>query len=142
MCPMMSCLFARVQCQNKFLKFLSIRCLCSVDAHSKDAEGTIQEIHEACRDIGFLYLTGHGMKERVMKGMMDKAWEFFALPKEKKMALHMPENSAIQPWLGYMTPCEFTSPWLAPKKGPWIISEIFTDSFEHDCTLLHYCNSQ
>ena len=81
-------------------------CLFLSGTQGEDACGTIKEIHEACRDIGFLYLTGHGMEKATMDKMMEKAWTFFALPIEKKMALRIPENSPIQPWLGYVEPCE------------------------------------
>ena len=76
------------------------------DSQGEDAHVAIKEIHEACRDIGFLYLTGHGMEKATMDKMMEKAWKFFALPIEKKMALKIPEVSPIQPWLGYVEPCK------------------------------------
>lgn len=47
------------------------------------------DIHKACRDTGFFYVTGHGVPAALVAGQFDWARRFFALPLPAKMALHM-----------------------------------------------------
>jgi len=42
------------------------------------------QLHQACRDVGFFYLKGHGIEQTEMEKVLQKAREFFALPPEKK----------------------------------------------------------
>jgi isopenicillin N synthase-like dioxygenase len=46
---------------------------------------TAQEIDRACREVGFFYLTGHGIDSALMQHMLDNARTFFekASPEEK-----------------------------------------------------------
>lgn len=47
------------------------------------------EIHRACRDTGFFYVTDHGIPDDLIAAQLDWARRFFALPLPAKMALHM-----------------------------------------------------
>jgi isopenicillin N synthase-like dioxygenase len=48
-----------------------------------------KEIDQACREIGFFTITGHGVPAQVMDTLRSKAHEFFALPLAKKRdAIH------------------------------------------------------
>ena len=51
------------------------------------------EIGEACRDIGFFYITGHGIDTSTMERVFEQAQEFFALPQEQKAVLAIHETS-------------------------------------------------
>ena len=51
-------------------------------------------MHRACRDIGFFYVSGHGIDAALIAGQIDAARRFFALPPASKQAL----------WLGH-SPC-------------------------------------
>lgn len=46
-----------------------------------------RQIHQACRDIGFFYVAGHGVPEPLLRGQLAAAARFFALPAEAKLAL-------------------------------------------------------
>jgi isopenicillin N synthase-like dioxygenase len=44
-----------------------------------------KEVDKACRDIGFLVITGHGVSEALAAKVYDLSRAFFDLPKEEKM---------------------------------------------------------
>ena len=46
----------------------------------------VDQIRQACEDIGFLVVTGHGVSEEVVGGADAAARRFFALPHDDKMA--------------------------------------------------------
>ena len=46
----------------------------------------------ACRDIGFLAISGHGIAPDLVRRTCDVAAEFFALPLEQKLAVQRPSN--------------------------------------------------
>ena len=46
-----------------------------------------QQIHQTCKDIGFFYITGHGVEQSTMDLLLKYTQQFFALPMEKKTAL-------------------------------------------------------
>lgn len=52
-----------------------------------DRAGTAREFDRICREIGFFYLTGHGVPEASMQGILDAAKRFFALPVADKTTL-------------------------------------------------------
>lgn len=52
------------------------------------------KIHEACRDVGFLYITGHGVSQKTLDSVLDVQNEFFALDLEEKKKIHMSKSSA------------------------------------------------
>lgn len=47
-------------------------------------------IDEACRDIGFFAITGHGVPDAVVDDLRQRAHEFFALPLAEKLAARHP----------------------------------------------------
>jgi isopenicillin N synthase-like dioxygenase len=47
-----------------------------------------QEIREACINIGFFYITGHGVPQSEFEELIAWAHRLFALPLENKLALH------------------------------------------------------
>ena len=48
-------------------------------------------IDEACRTIGFLGVTGHGVDRALVDAVHDAALGFFALPEPERMVVAMPE---------------------------------------------------
>lgn len=49
----------------------------------------LQQLGSAARDVGFFYLTGHGLSEQRQQEVMQLAADFFALPLEQKLAVRM-----------------------------------------------------
>ncbi|KAK6804307.1 hypothetical protein RDI58_002091 [Solanum bulbocastanum] len=47
----------------------------------------IQQVHLACKELGFFQVVNHGIPLSVMKDALDNAIEFFDLPSEEKMHL-------------------------------------------------------
>lgn len=59
-----------------------------------------RELHKACREIGFFYITNHGVPQPLIDAQFDYAKRFYALPAEKKLALHMkksPSTAGYEP---------------------------------------------
>ena len=54
-----------------------------------------REIHKACRDTGFFYVSGHGVPEALIAAQFDWARRFFALPAQAKLALHMQRSRSF-----------------------------------------------
>jgi isopenicillin N synthase-like dioxygenase len=52
------------------------------------------ETHKACREIGFFYVANHGVPQALIDAQFDCARRFYALPSEKKLALHMKNSAA------------------------------------------------
>jgi isopenicillin N synthase-like dioxygenase len=50
-----------------------------------------RQIDDACRTVGFLTVTGHGIADHVIAGLEREARAFFALPLAERMAVAMPE---------------------------------------------------
>ncbi len=46
----------------------------------------VETIRQACEDVGFLVITGHGIADEVVKGIDAASRAFFALPEEEKRA--------------------------------------------------------
>jgi isopenicillin N synthase-like dioxygenase len=52
-----------------------------------------QEIYRACHQVGFLYLTHHGIPPEAIAHVFDQSRQFFALPDEEKQAIAWSELS-------------------------------------------------
>jgi isopenicillin N synthase-like dioxygenase len=50
---------------------------------------TAAELRAAARDVGFLYVTGHGMSPALFDGLLAAATEFFARPLDEKMQVYI-----------------------------------------------------
>jgi isopenicillin N synthase-like dioxygenase len=71
------------------------------DGTPADRAGVAAAIDAACRDTGFLVLTGHGVPDDVVSGWMDACAAFFALPIEEKLRYVVEEPAANR---GYTEP--------------------------------------
>ena len=56
---------------------------------SADQMNVAYEIHNACRDAGFFYITGHGIRAGLMSEMDALSRQFFELDLEEKMRIRM-----------------------------------------------------
>ena len=59
-----------------------------------------QKIHQACKDIGFFYITGHGVEQSTLDMLFSYTKKFFDLPMEKKTALSIDNNPAYNGYIG------------------------------------------
>jgi isopenicillin N synthase-like dioxygenase len=64
------------------LPIVDVSSLVSGQAHG--LEQTVAALRHAACDVGFLYVTGHGVPEALVTGLEAAAREFFALPDETK----------------------------------------------------------
>ena len=53
-----------------------------------------QEVHKACREIGFFYVANHGIAQSLIDAQFECARRFYALPDEKKLAIHMKKSAS------------------------------------------------
>lgn len=51
----------------------------------QDRQAVAEELGQAARNIGFLYISGHQVPDDLIKGVREAAKNFFALPFERKM---------------------------------------------------------
>ena len=70
------------------------------DPTSADAQGCVQQLLAACHDIGFVYITGHSIDQRLDQALFHGAHEFFALPVAERQALAIANSAAFR---GYTT---------------------------------------
>lgn len=63
-----------------------------------DREQLLAELRHAARDVGFFYVVGHGVPDRLTTGIFEVAREFFALPIEQRLAI---ENIHSPQFRGY-----------------------------------------
>jgi isopenicillin N synthase-like dioxygenase len=68
---------------------LPILDLAQLDRGGADAERFRTDLREATHDVGFCYLTGHGIGDDVIAGAFAAARRFFALPDADKRAVEM-----------------------------------------------------
>ena len=61
-----------------------------------------QELVSACRDVGFVYITNHGVPETELAKAFEVSKKFYHLPKEEKMKAPHPPGWAIH--RGYSWP--------------------------------------
>ena len=69
-----------------------------VDQYAKDV--VIQQICQACKDVGFFYITGHGVEQSSLDQMFSAMKNFFALPLEKKNAISVHNSPCYYGYVG------------------------------------------
>jgi isopenicillin N synthase-like dioxygenase len=62
-----------------------------LDLSRFDAKGAVflSELRDAARQVGFFYITGHGIEPALLDRLMNSARHFFALPDPDKLAVEM-----------------------------------------------------
>jgi len=71
------------------LRELPVLDLTRLDAGPEQAAAFRDELRAATHEVGFFYLTGHGIPESVVADAFAEAERFFALPEEDKLAIEM-----------------------------------------------------
>jgi isopenicillin N synthase-like dioxygenase len=59
------------------------------DAGATERAGFLAELRAAARDVGFFYLSGHGVAPELLRELMAVSRRFFALPTAQKLAIEM-----------------------------------------------------
>ena len=79
--------------QSRRLDFSEIPVIDVADLmRAGDREETVHALGRACRDVGFLYVTGHGVSDAVLETLQAEAHSYFALPSAEKETLLMDER--------------------------------------------------
>lgn len=63
--------------------------LSQLDAAAAARTQFLAELRAAARDVGFFYLTGHGVDPELLRDLVAVARRFFALPEAEKLAIEM-----------------------------------------------------
>jgi len=66
----------------------------SFSPRAEDRRKVAWEVHKACREIGFFYVSNHRVPQALIDAQFECARRFFELPDEKKMAIHMKNSAA------------------------------------------------
>ena len=61
---------------------------------SQAADAVVQSIGQACREVGFFYVTGHGVSQELQDRMQTLAAQFFAQPEVSAVLL---DGRALNP---------------------------------------------
>jgi isopenicillin N synthase-like dioxygenase len=72
----------------------------SFSPDASDRQKVAWEIHKACRDTGFFYVSNHGIPQALVDAQFECSRRFFALPLEERLALHMkksPSTAGYEP---------------------------------------------
>jgi isopenicillin N synthase-like dioxygenase len=92
-------------------------------AHASDLERVARAIDAACRDTGFLLVTGHGMDPVLRDDLERLSREFFALPDDRKAQIAMSRSGTA--WRGWFpVGGELTSGRPDRKEGVYFGAEL------------------
>jgi isopenicillin N synthase-like dioxygenase len=77
---------------------IDISCFAAGSMHDKQAIARL--VDQACRDIGFLIISGHGIDKPLMDRMRDVSRRFFDLPLAEKMRVARPAMDVARGYIG------------------------------------------
>ena len=63
-----------------------------LDGGPEEKQSVARKLDDACRNIGFLVVEGHGVSEDLIADMHEVSEEYFALPLAEKMRIKMPPD--------------------------------------------------
>jgi isopenicillin N synthase-like dioxygenase len=61
----------------------------------KDKDSVVRQVADACERIGFLVVSGHGIRQEIIANMLDASQRFFALSEEAKM-VNLPKDGEFR----------------------------------------------
>ena len=70
------------------------------DGALQDRQRVAHELRDVCINLGFFYISGHGIPESELEGVVDWGHRFFGLPTEEKMKVHQSMSPGKQ---GYVS---------------------------------------
>jgi isopenicillin N synthase-like dioxygenase len=96
----------------------------SIDRHSSASYiSTVNSIARACTEVGFFYITGHGVEPELIDRMKRLSRKFFALPLEEKNTIDMAKGGKA--WRGFFANgIELTSGLPDQKEGIYFGTEL------------------
>jgi isopenicillin N synthase-like dioxygenase len=65
---------------------LDLRCFEAGEAQRAEF---LAQLRDAAHEVGFFYVTGHGVEPRLLRDLLDSARRFFSLPEPAKLAIEM-----------------------------------------------------
>jgi isopenicillin N synthase-like dioxygenase len=91
-------------------------------AGAADQAGVVAAVEQACRDTGFLGVTGHGVPRPVITQLVEAAYGFFDLPMDEKLRVRRPKPEQNR---GYIPPGDETLARLRGAETPPDLKELF-----------------
>lgn len=89
----------------------------------EEMERVAASIQQACVEVGFFYIEGHGVSEELQSELEKLSHEFFSLPETQKLEISM--NKGGRAWRGYFpVGAELTSGKPDLKEGIYFGSEL------------------
>ncbi len=64
-------------------------------------ENVAKEIDSACRNVGFLVISGHGVQEKLTDSVLEFSRQFFDLPLERKMLVVRPSVDILRGYIPF-----------------------------------------
>lgn len=59
------------------------------NGHASERSRFLEDLRKAAQGVGFLYLAGHGIEDRLIQDVLKVSRRFFALPEKDKLAIEM-----------------------------------------------------
>ena len=90
----------------------------SYEGSAADRKALAREVHVACRETGFFYVSHHRVPRQLVTAQFAAARAFFDLPLEAKLALHMknsPTTAGYEPIGGQILDSQDANAELAPS---------------------------
>jgi len=93
------------------------------DATAGERAAVAEQIQAACRQHGFFYVTGHGVRAELLAALAEASAAFFALPEAEKLQIAMARGGRA--WRGYFpVGGELTSGQPDQKEGLYFGTEL------------------
>ncbi|PYI20836.1 Clavaminate synthase-like protein [Aspergillus violaceofuscus CBS 115571] len=93
-----------------------------------------REIHDACMQVGFFYITNHGISQATISALHEAACQFFALPDDRKSQYSMANSKKFRGFMPLyaeqMTGLELQQPDPDNVSTPGAYSESFDVGYE------------
>lgn len=102
-------------------------------SRASEREHVAEALHDACRDYGFFYCTGHGVPDVLMDTVLQQARAFFNLPAAQKLALDKSASPCNRGYEGVGN--QTLQPGAMPdrKEGFYIGEEVTPDDPRYGC---------
>lgn len=87
--------------QDKLSAFTEVPIVDISGAHDPSRRPALaEEMVKVARDVGFMYIVGHGIDQKLIDDVFGMSKKFFALPDEEKRRIHLTKSKAYRGYLG------------------------------------------